>query len=402
MRIGIDCRMFKSSFTGIGRYTFELVKNLEKLSAQTSANIQVSADAPTKAETIVNVNNLAAKNEYVLFLNEPEFSNFEPTATNFTKVLVDAPHYSLKEQTKFLKILNEQNLDLMHFTHFNAPIRYRKPFIVTIHDLTHTLFPGRKMTSLPYRLAYRAVVKNAVRKAKIVIAVSNNTKEDLIKILKVPEEKIKVIYEGANEEFRQLTDAEKETSAKILNEKYGIAQPFFLYTGVHRYHKNLTRLIKAFKFISNKYPDLKLVITGKPDPLYPEAEQEVADQNLEEKVVFTGLITENELIALYNLAEIYIFPSLYEGFGLPILEAFACGAPVCASNISSIPEVAGKDNAIFFNPYEEKDIAEKTLSIFENSARRNKLIQNGLIRIKNFSWKKMAKEILEVYNTTSN
>lgn len=394
--------MFKSSFTGIGRYTFELVKNLEKLSAQTSANIQVSADAPTKAETIVNVNNLAAKNEYVLFLNEPEFSNFEPTATNFTKVLVDAPHYSLKEQTKFLKILNEQNLDLMHFTHFNAPIRYRKPFIVTIHDLTHTLFPGRKMTSLPYRLAYRAVVKNAVRKAKIVIAVSNNTKEDLIKILKVPEEKIKVIYEGANEEFRQLTDAEKETSAKILNEKYGIAQPFFLYTGVHRYHKNLTRLIKAFKFISNKYPDLKLVITGKPDPLYPEAEQEVADQNLEEKVVFTGLITENELIALYNLAEIYIFPSLYEGFGLPILEAFACGAPVCASNISSIPEVAGKDNAIFFNPYDEKDIAEKTLSIFENSARRNKLIQNGLIRIKNFSWKKMAKEILEVYNTTSN
>jgi len=402
MRIGIDCRMFKSSFTGIGRYTFELVKNLEKLSAQTSANIQVSADAPTKAETIVNVNNLAAKNEYVLFLNEPEFSNFEPTATNFTKVLVDAPHYSLKEQTKFLKILNEQNLDLMHFTHFNAPIRYRKPFIVTIHDLTHTLFPGRKMTSLPYRLAYRAVVKNAVRKAKIVIAVSNNTKEDLIKILKVPEEKIKVIYEGANEEFRQLTDAEKETSAKILNEKYGIAQPFFLYTGVHRYHKNLTRLIKAFKFISNKYPDLKLVITGKPDPLYPEAEQEVADQNLEEKVVFTGLIPENELIALYNLAEIYIFPSLYEGFGLPILEAFACGAPVCASNISSIPEVAGKDNAIFFNPYDEKDIAEKTLSIFENSARRNKLIQNGLIRIKNFSWKKMAKEILEVYNTTSN
>ena len=394
--------MFKSSFTGIGRYTFELVKNLEKLSAQTSANIQVSADAPTKAETIVNVNNLAAKNEYVLFLNEPEFSNFEPTATNFTKVLVDAPHYSLKEQTKFLKILNEQNLDLMHFTHFNAPIRYRKPFIVTIHDLTHTLFPGRKMTSLPYRLAYRAVVKNAVRKAKIVIAVSNNTKEDLIKILKVPEEKIKVIYEGANEEFRQLTDAEKETSAKILNEKYGIAQPFFLYTGVHRYHKNLTRLIKAFKFISNKYPDLKLVITGKPDPLYPEAEQEVADQNLEEKVVFTGLIPENELIALYNLAEIYIFPSLYEGFCLPILEAFACGAPVCASNISSIPEVAGKDNAIFFNPYDEKDIAEKTLSIFENSARRNKLIQNGLIRIKNFSWKKMAKEILEVYNTTSN
>ena len=394
--------MFKRSFTGIGRYTFELVKNLEKLSAQTSANIQVSADAPTKAETIVNVNNLAAKNEYVLFLNEPEFSNFEPTATNFTKVLVDAPHYSLKEQTKFLKILNEQNLDLMHFTHFNAPIRYRKPFIVTIHDLTHTLFPGRKMTSLPYRLAYRAVVKNAVRKAKIVIAVSNNTKEDLIKILKVPEEKIKVIYEGANEEFRQLTDAEKETSAKILNEKYGIAQPFFLYTGVHRYHKNLTRLIKAFKFISNKYPDLKLVITGKPDPLYPEAEQEVADQNLEEKVVFTGLIPENELIALYNLAEIYIFPSLYEGFGLPILEAFACGAPVCASNISSIPEVAGKDNAIFFNPYDEKDIAEKTLSIFENSARRNKLIQNGLIRIKNFSWKKMAKEILEVYNTTSN
>lgn len=386
MRIGIDCRMFQSSFTGIGRYTFELVKSLEKISVQ---------------------NELAAKNEYILFFNEPEFSSFTPQEPNFKKILVDAPHYSLKEQIKFLKILNSENLDLMHFTHFNAPIRYKKPFIVTIHDLTHNLFPGRKMKSFPYRLAYKAVVKNAVKKAAKVIAVSNNTKEDLIKILKVPEKKIEVIYEGANEEFHRLSDDDLKKYEKILAEKYGISKPFLLYTGVHRYHKNLVRLIEAFKILvdgdsrSSSHPDLQLVITGKSDPLYPEVESEAVKQNLQNKVIFTGLVKEDELIALYNLANIYVFPSLYEGFGLPVLEAFACGTPICASNISSLPEIAGEGNAIFFNPADPKDMADKIEKVLIDIKLAEDLICKGSERIKFFSWEKMAKEILKVYNTFS-
>ncbi|MBT3705034.1 glycosyltransferase family 4 protein [Candidatus Peregrinibacteria bacterium] len=370
MKIGIDCRMFSSNFTGIGRYTAELVKNLEK-------------DPKSKTH------------EFVLFFNEPEFSSYKPTKPNFKPILVDAPHYSLKEQTKFLGQLNEQNLDLMHFTHFNAPIRYKKPFIVTIHDLTHTLFPGRKMRALPYRMAYKKVIKNAVKKATHIIAVSENTKKDLIRIHKTNPEKIHTIYEGANKEFHQLKPAELKT-LKTPN----IKEPFLLYTGVHRYHKNLPRLIKAFSLIAHKNRNLDLVITGKPDPLYPEAEEATKQFHLENRIHFTGLVPEDELIALYNLAEAYVFPSLYEGFGLPVLEAFACGTPVVASNVSSIPEIAGKA-ALLFDPENPKDIAEKIQKLLKSHSLQNDLRQKGLARVKAFSWQKMAKEILSLYNRTA-
>ena len=364
--------MFSTNFTGIGRYTAELVKNLEN-------------------------NPKATSHEFVLFFNEPEFSKFKSKQPNFKSILVDAPHYSLKEQTQFLKILNEQKLDLMHFTHFNAPIRYKKPFIVTIHDLTHTLFPGRKMRALPYRLAYRKVIKNAVKKAKHIIAVSENTKRDLTRIHKIKPDKITTIYEGANKEFHQLKAEELTKYKKTIQAKYGISQPFLLYTGVHRYHKNLPRLIKAFSLIAHKQKDLNLVITGKPDPLYPEAEQARKQFHLEKRIHLTGLVPEDELIALYNLAEAYVFPSLYEGFGLPVLEAFSCGTPVIASNVSSIPEIAGRA-ALFFDPEDPKDIAEKIQKLLKDHSLKNDLIQKGLSRVKAFSWQKMAKEILSLYN----
>lgn len=372
MRIGIDCRMFKSSFTGIGRYTFELVKNLQKLDTT---------------------------NEYILFFNDPEYSAFTPSQPNFKKVLVNAEHYSMSEQTKFLRILNKQHLDLMHFTHFNAPILYKKPFVVTIHDITHTLFPGRKMKSLPYRLAYQKVIKSAIQKSKKIIAVSNNTKQDLETIFHAPAEKIHTIYEGANEEFRQLTDEVRAEYTKIINDKYGITKPYLLYTGVHRYHKNLVRLIQAFKLLTANHPDLKLVITGKDDPLYPEVNEEVFHQSVQGKVIFTGLVPEDDLIALYNLSLAYVFPSLYEGFGLPILEAMQCGTVVCASNVSSIPEIAGEKNAVFFDPLNPEDMAAKIEGAIADPALQWKLIQNGFARVKDFSWEKMARELLALYTS---
>ena len=380
MRIGIDCRMFSSGFTGIGRYTFELVKNLEKLSIEDPAH----------------------QHQYVLFFNEDEFENFKPTAPNFEKVLVDAPHYSLKEQTSLLKAINAQNLDLMHFTHFNAPIRYKKPFIVTIHDLTHTLFPGRKMTSLPYRMAYKAVITSAIKKSQRIIAVSENTKQDIVRIHNAPSAKIQVVYEGANPEYTQFSPEKRQQAAATLAQKYDIASPFILYTGVHRYHKNLPRLIQAFALLAQgpdaKHPDLKLVMTGRPNSLYPEAEQEVAKLNLEDKVLRPGLVPEQDLIALYNLANVYVFPSLYEGFGLPILEAMQCGTPVVASNVSSIPEVAGADNAIFFDPENPQDMADKIDQVLEDPQLSATLREKGLQRVKAFSWNKMAHEILDLYN----
>ena len=156
MKIGIDCRLFSSNFTGIGRYTHELVDHYIKLNKK-----------------------LDKAHELVLFFNNPEFKKFK-TTENVKKVLVDAKHYSFAEQTKFLFKLNKEKLDIVHFPHFNIPIFYRRPYVVTIHDLTLNFFPGQKMTKFYHRFAYSLTVKNATRKAKKIIAISKNTKKDLI------------------------------------------------------------------------------------------------------------------------------------------------------------------------------------------------------------------------------
>lgn len=366
MRIGIDCRMFGLKFTGIGRCAYELVKR------------------------IISINNkLEHPDQIVLFFNKNEFHEF-PETKNVKKVLVNAQHYSIKEQTKFLWLLYKEKLDVVHFPHFNVPLLYRKPYTVTIHDLTLSLFPGNKMTKWYQRMAYHVVIRNAVRSAKKVIAVSENTKKDIIKMLHVPEKKIEVIHNGVSEKFEMMEDASR--FAKTLN-KYKITKEFLLYTGVWRSHKNLPRLVHAFSILKHKYHlDLQLVITGKHDPCYPEASRAAKILNLEKDIIFTGAVDEEELVFLYNAALIYVLPSLYEGFGLPILEAMKCGTPVAASNISSIPEICGDGNAILFNPYNIDDIAAKINTLYRDSAMQADLVNKGLIRASQFSWEKMTTE----------
>jgi glycosyltransferase involved in cell wall biosynthesis len=369
MKIGIDCRMYSTQFTGIGRYVFELTRHLFQLDQ---------------------------KNEYVLFFNNPQFSQFEPPSEKIKKVLVNAKHYSLQEQTNFLRLLNRENLDLMHFTHFNAPIFYKKPFIVTIHDLTLSFYPGKKMNSFLYRAAYNKTVSSAVKNSKKIIAVSKNTKKDIRDLYKIEPEKIEVIYEGVDQNFHPNIEEHK---IKTTLEKYKIHRPYLLYTGVWRSHKNLPRLIKAFHILKSEYGfDGDLVITGRYDPLYaPDILQNITSLKLEPNIIFTGMVDEEELIALYNGAEVYTFPSLYEGFGLSPLEAMQCGTPVAASNASCIPEVCGEKNALFFDPKNPYDMAEKIFRIFSEKTLREDLITRGLKHVKTFSWKKMAEETLKIY-----
>lgn len=377
MRIGIDCRMYSSRFTGIGRYVYELTENLFRMDQ---------------------------KNEYVLFFNEPEFSHFTVPNDRVKKVLVDAPHYSLAEQTKFLHVLNKEKLDLMHFTHFNAPIFYRRPSVVTIHDLTLSFYPGKKMSSFLYRFGYHVTIKSAVKKAKKIIAVSFNTKKDLQKLFSAPDEKISVIYEGVHEKFQPLKDQVDQKKLDNVKEKYRLDKPYLLYTGVWRSHKNLPNLLHAFHILKNEYGfDGSLVITGRKDPVYaPELEEKTLSLKLEDDVIFTGLVEEKDLVPLYNGALAYVFPSLYEGFGLPPLEAMQCGVPVIASDISSIPEICGKENAVFFDPKNPEDMAEKIFEVTSQKALREKLIANGLQRVKQFSWTKMTVETLRVYDQALN
>lgn len=368
MRIGIDARMYSSAYTGIGRYVYELIKRLPELDR---------------------------KNEYVIFMNEPEFHELDLSSPRFSKVLVNAKHYSLKEQTKYLFALNRAKLDLVHFTHFNAPLLYRRPSLVTIHDLTLSFFPGKKMNSAFYRFAYRRVLNGSVHHAKKVISVSKNTKQDLIDLTHVSPSKVEVIYNGVGEQFGPREDRE---SVLDMVKKYNITKDFLLYTGVWRSHKNLVNLIRAFhRLHSSGGFDAQLVITGKEDPFYPEVKRTVQELGLEHDVIFPGHVDEDELVALYQASTLYVFPSLYEGFGLPPLEAMRCGTPVAASKRSCLPEICGDSNAIFFDPYDPEDIAMTIQKVWLNEPLREELREKGLRHSRKFSWDETAKKTVEIY-----
>lgn len=365
MRIGIDCRLFSQNFTGIGRYTHELVEHFIKFNDQQNR-----------------------RHEIILFFNRPEYDNFTPPNLSVKKVLVNSRHYSFAEQFRFLFHLNKAKCDIVHFPHFNLPIFYHRPYIVTIHDLILHFFPGRKMSKFYQRIAYNLIIKNAVKKAKKIITVSDNTKNDLIKYLKVPTEKIQTIHNGISDIFTLLQD---QVAIKKTLHKYKITPPFLLYTGVWRNHKNLPRLIKAFSLIrKNEGIDLRLVITGKEDKNYPEVKNTVKELDLTDSIIFTGLVEERELCHLYNAATITVCPSLYEGFGFPPLESMKCGTPVAASRTSSLPEVCGQNNAVFFDPYDIGDIARKITTLYKDAALQQDLVEKGFLHAAKFTWNASA------------
>lgn len=370
MKIWIDCRMYSPQFTWIGRYVFELVNYLA-------------------------IND--KENEYILFFNEPHYTNFELPSDKWKKILVNTRHYSIKEQTIFLYILLKEKLDLMHFTHFNAPIFYKKPFIVTIHDLTLSFYPGKKMTRAYHRFGYNLTIKTVVKNAIKIIAVSGHTKKDIIEILNVPEEKISVIYEWINrQEFFKLWEEEIEKQ-KL---KFNIKKDYIFYTWVLREHKNLVRLIKAYSELVEEWFDIDLVITGKEDYTYFEVRDMIINKKLQLRIHLLGFVTDKELVWFYSWAKAFIFPSLYEWFWLPILEAMAIGTPIACSNISSMPEIAWPAWAIYFNPLSIESIKKWIIQILTNEDSRKYLIENGYSRVDFFKWNKMGKEILDLYKNS--
>ncbi len=356
-------RMFSDAFTGIGRYNFEITQRFFSLRPDI---------------------------EWVLFLNEPEFSKFK-FPENVKKVCVNASHYSLAEQTKFLSILKKEKCDLVWFTHFNLPIFYRRPCVVTIHDTTLSFFPGKKMGQWWRKLAYKVVITNAVRSSKRIITVSENTKKDVVKLFNISPKKIIAIWNGISSDFHACTEKEHDEVCK----KYKLSKNFLLYTGVWREHKNLVRLLQAFSEVQKSQKDIQLVITGRRDPHYPEVLQTVKDLQLEKAVQFVGLVDFSDLQKLYSAATAYVFPSLYEGFGIPPLEAMAAGTPAIVSNSSAIPEVCG-DAVEYFDPENIEEMTEKISFILNDDNRRKELIANGFKRIKKFSWDKSAEETLNI------
>ena len=394
MRIGIDARFYGPVGKGLGRYTQEVVDNIIRITNTTAAG---------------EVSDGEHNFDYVIFLSPENFDEFTVSYPGVKKVKLPCAWYSWQEQLIMPWYLWREKLDLIHFPHFNVPILAPAPFVVTIHDLILTHFPTVRATTKQAwlyqlkNLAYRLVIFSALRRSRRIITVSQFTKADIVKQFKIAPEKIVVTYEGVANlaKGRDSLFVAKLDSQETLAQ-YHIPHNFLLYVGNAYPHKNLETLVKVFSHLRAAHPELRLVLVGKADYFYERVRAAARALNLwqagniNSPVIFPGYVPDAQLEILYAEARVYIFPSLYEGFGLPPLEAMAKGCPVVSSDRAALPEILG-DAALYFDPESEADMAEKITQILNDNDLRTELINRGKLRAKKYNWWECASQTLAVY-----
>lgn len=359
MRVVIDARAM--GWTGVGRYIRNLVQGLRQLN--------------TPHEFLLAV----AKEDQKLVAGMPH-------------VVVDGSYYSWREQIVLGWKLRYIQADLWHFPHFNVPAWFDRPYVVTIHDTTRFLFPGQRQQGWWQQVMYERVFARAVRRARGVIAVSSATAEELRNLpLVCPP--ITVIPEAVADDIARPVTQEQRAA---IRGRLQLSDPYLLFVGVWMSHKNIERLLQAFRVVRQQYPQLHLVITGQPRLGYVDVPALARRWGVAEAVRLPGFVEAAELPALYAEAAAFVFPSLYEGFGLPPLEAAAQGAPVVASNLSSIPEVMGKA-AAYVNPEDVDSIVRGIQRVVGNTSYRSELRRLGREQVKRFSWEAVARQTLRVY-----
>lgn len=293
------------------------------------------------------------------------------------------------EQTDLPKLLKQNKVDLLHNPmNFGLPYRQVCKSVVTIHDVIPLVYQDIYLARRIERVYYQLAIRIAVRRSAAIITDSFFSRDEISKYLSISKEKIRVIYLACGEEFKPLTDP---AAQRIPAHKFGLKRPYILTIGGNEPRKNVARLIKAFgKFSESLGIDLAVIGGSWRETALNSNTQET------EHVFYLGSVKQQELVSLYNMAELFVFPSLYEGFGLPVLEAMACGTPVAAANSSSIPEVAG-DAAALFDPLDEEDMSRVILEVLENRRLREELSLKGLERSKRFTWEKTLAQTVEIY-----
>lgn len=373
MKIGIDARFLGPEGTGLGRYVQELILNLEDLDRE---------------------------NEYVVFLRKQNFDLYKPKNKNFKKILADASWYSIKEQIILPPIFSFFKLDLLHVPHFNVPIFYPGKIVVTIHDIIKSEFAGLSATTrMPFiyllkHLGYETVIRVATKRAKKIFVPSKVIAKKLQDKFGVPEGKIIVTYEAAS-----LNNAKfKRQNAKLVLKKYKIRKPYLLYVGNAYPYKNLDRLLLALNNLKSQISNLSLVNPCSRSTFYDRLKDKARELGLAERVILPGYVPDQDLIALYQEAEAYVFPSLSEGFGIPGLDAFVLGTAVICSNIPTLKEIY-KDAALYFDPYSQDDMVLKIKKVLKDQKLRQTLIAKGKKQVQKYSWRRMAEETLRVYHS---
>ena len=364
MRIGIDAR--KLHDFGIGTYIRNLLRQLARLDHET---------------------------EYVIFSRPDDREALAGLGPNFRTVAETAGKYSMAEQVKIPLAIRREGVTLFHAPHYVLPPLVTCKSVVTIHDCIHLMFPQY----LPNRLslAYaRTSISLAARRATRVLTVSESSKRDILRFVDVPPENIDVIYNSYDERFG--VEPKEEAVARV-RERYQLDEQFVLYAGNVKPHKNLERLIDAFQLVRSRGLDhLKLVLIGDDISRYTALRRAVHRHQLHKYVRFLGYLPEETLAVMYRLAGVFVFPSLYEGFGLPPLEAMASGTPVVTSNVSSLPEVAG-NAAELVDPYDTRSIADGIHRVLTDEGLRTDLRRRGLARAHQFSWESSVRRVREIY-----
>ena len=364
MRIAIDMR--KLHDYGIGTYLRNLLRQLARIDRDT---------------------------EYVLLCRRSDQQFADQLGSNFRGVIESSGLYSVSEQLSIPFNLARLSPDLFHTPHYVLPPLTPCRSVVTIHDCIHLIFPQY----LRHRLAYlyaRTMFWTAVHRASRILTVSEASKNDILRFFDVPASKVTVIYNAIDDLF-----FEEPPEAEIVRvrERYQLHDRFVMYGGNVSPHKNVERLIDAFVLLRRDgLDDLKLLVTGGEVSRYSSLRRAVHRHNLHQHVRFLGYQSTTTLAALYRLADVFVFPSLYEGFGLPPLEAMASGTPVVVSNVSSLPEVVG-DGAIMVNPYEPRAIADGIHKALGDADLREQLRVRGLARARSFSWSASVKRIHRIY-----
>lgn len=381
MRIGIDVSRYFDKSGGIGVYAANLLKYLLKIDKNNEYNAYsffYDCIPPNRKDKKI-IGEFKRISKKIVFAQ-----------TNLPTSILKKRwnNSSIEYKEKMLK-----DVDIIHSTAYMVPELFNSKLIVTIHDLSFLIFPEYHT-----RENYQLVLKNLIylnSRPYMVICDSEWTKKDVIKYFHVPEEKLKVIYLGVDDKFTKEVDKNKK--AKVLK-KYNLAEGYLLCVSSIEPRKNFLRIINVFSQLIKKaeYRNLRLVCVGGKGWKNTKIYEKVKKKNLEDAVHFLGYLEEDELPYIYNGAKLFLYPSLYEGFGLPVLEAMASKVPVITSNVSSLPEVAG-DAAIMINPYSEKELFDSMLALLENDEKGGELISKGIKNAKRFNWEKTAKNTLQVY-----
>jgi glycosyltransferase involved in cell wall biosynthesis len=371
VRIAIDIRRINDF--GVGTYTRNAIRTLARLDDE---------------------------NEYLLIGIPGKLGDIEPLPPNFVTVPAQPNEFSIGSYLELHRILKHHGCDLLHVPHlFWKPQGIPCPYVVTVHDLLDHLYRVNSHSSVKRNLHFQ-FTKRVLHRAARIFAVSNFSKKDTERLFQVRPEKIEVIYNAIDDRFRQGHASDKER--EFIAERYQVNCPFLLYAGRISPHKNVVRIIEAFAALKGElakeqqFEDLKLIIIGDEVSKHPDLRRAVIKGRVQNDVRFLGFVPIDVLRIFYDQAKIFVFPSLYEGFGLPPLEAMAHGTPVVTSNTSSVPEVVG-NAAIMVNPENVFEIMRALHRVLLDQAVRDKLKARGLDQAAKFSWDASVRRMLDVY-----